>query len=199
MMGIGSDTESRKIQAALLEEKYPQIKGLLREEELLLSVSERRPLRVTGLFCMGIGVVVAQQMFLFFLSTAPMWALAVLVFFALCIWVGLWLAIFIQKESVFVTDSRIVHWKVNRAGQLAKTPMTIPLAEVAGVHLYRNSILMGGRNNSGGEILVKKKDSRSYLFPSLKDSAGLSEILMAEVTACKINQAVDTTSQAEHL
>jgi hypothetical protein len=180
-----SDTDSREIQTALLERRYPKVKELLCDKEVLLSVSERRPLCFTGLFCIIIGIILAVQVSAFFLLSHPQWAIPGLVVSVSCIWAGVRLAVLIKNECVFITDNRIVHWRVDLLGRSTGRPLSIFLSEIAGVHLFRDTLMfqrfLNKDGNSKGDILIKKKNGGTYLVPSLKDGVGLSEILMTEL------------------
>ena len=185
-----NDVRSREIQAAVLKRRYPKVEALLlNSDEVLLSVSERKPLRMTGFFYIVIGVIVAVQISVHFLLSHPHWSVPLLVASVICMWAGVWLIFFTKNECVFVTDRRLVHLKVDLVGRSARIPLSIDLSDISEVHLYRNSLMLGGRNNTSGDILVKKKVGGTYLVPSLMDSVGVSEILMTELSFFRAKKA----------
>jgi hypothetical protein len=187
------NTGSKGIHTALLERRYPKVKELLCDKEVLLSVSERKPLCITGLFCITIGIIFAVQLSAFFLLSYPQWSIPGLLVSVACVWAGVRLAFLIKNECVFITDNRIVHWRVDMLGRLAGTPLSISLSEITGVRLLRDTLMfqrfLNKDGNSNGDILIRKKNGGTYLVPSLKDGAGLSEILMAELPLYRIKRA----------
>ena len=180
MIKLG-DAESREIQAALLERRFPKVKAQLHDDEVLLFASERKPSRVTGFFCAAIGVFVAVQVSAHYIFLHPQWAIPVLAMSIACIWTGVWLALLVGNGFVFITDNRFVYWKTNFVGCHTREPLSVEYSEIAGIHLFRSSLAFGGKNNAAGDILIKKKKGGSYLVPSLKDSVGMSEVFMAEL------------------
>ena len=185
MPGLSKD-ESRAIQSGVIERKHPNLKNHLYEGEVLLAFSERKPKRITGIFCIFIGVFSAAQMVVFFLLSNPLWALLALFFAVVVIWFGVWIAFFIGNEYVFVSSNRIAHQRVNYLGKRKKDPFSIPMSEVSGVHFFRGTVLFSAITRSeGGDILVKKISGGTYLVPSLKDSVSLSEVLIGEIALSK--------------
>ena len=177
-----SDAESKKVQMALLERRYPQIKGLLEPGEILLSASKRQPLRITGILCILISIVGLEQLLRHCVPSHSVWFVLGVVACAASGWEGVRLAYWIGKEYVFVIDRRVAYWKINFAGKLTRAPHSIPLSEITGVHLYKNGTMFGGHNRSTGDILIKKV-SGHVLLPSFRESVGLCEILMEELAS----------------
>ena len=197
MMEKQDDVSSREIQMALLLRRYPKLREMLHENETLLAASERRPLRVTGLFCVVIGTIFAVQIAGYYLLSGPLWVLPVLVICVTCVWAGVWMAFLTKNEYVFVTDDRIVHWKVNIIGRRSNKVYTVLLSEIDGVRLYRSALMwqkfLGKAGESGGDILVKKKSGGTYLVPSLREGVDVSESLMAEVARFRARKGVGKT------
>ena len=191
MVEFQNDADSRAIQADLLGRRYPQVRELLSNNEELLSVSQRKPMRVTGVFCIMIGAIFAVQVSAFTLFSHPGWTMTAILASLALIWTGIWLAFLIKNEYVFVTDVRIVHWRVNLLGRSAKTPLSILLSDIDGVHLYRDTLMFRSFNkNTNGDILVRKKTGKTYLIPTLKESVNISETIIDEVRIYKARSRV---------
>ena len=172
---------SRKIQADLLKRQYPQVEELLYSDELLISVTNRKPLFISGLFCVIIGILFSVQASFYLLATHHYWGIPIVLFSIVIIWVGFRLVFFIRKEIVFVTNQRIAHIKVDFSGRGFQVPFSIPLSEIAKVHLYRDTILFRSFKSQYGDIIVKRKNGSSYLVPTLMDSVLVFEIITAEL------------------
>ena len=179
---IGMDeAQSRALHTRLLGNQYPHIKEQLNKGETLLAVSDRKPLRITGSFCIIVGIFFAADIIMFFTSSYLQWILPGLLLCAVSIWAGVRLAILISKEYVFVTDSRISYQKVNLLGRLAKAPLSIPLSEISTVRQFGNTSVSKTNSMNGGDILIKKKGGGTHLIPKLKDSRTISEIVVSEL------------------
>ena len=185
-----SESESRALQANLLERKHPQVKKHICGDEVWLAFSKRKPQRAAGLFCILIGGLGSVQVSIYFLFSNPQWAILVLLFALMLTWTGVWLVVFIKKEYVFVTSSRIAHQRINYFGRLKKILFSISLSEISGIRLYRNTIMFRAFTRSeGGDILIKKNNNKTYLVPWLEDSVSISEILMTEVSFLRMQKA----------
>ena len=175
-----SDIESRAIQARLLERRFPQIKRILNNGEVLVAVAKRKPLYISGMFTILTGIFFIVQISAYFLVTNPQWSILALLFSILLTWAGVWLAILIRNENVLITDNRVVHLRVNFFGKLRNKPYSILLSEINSVHFYKKMSLFRSPGHMVGDILIKKK-SKTYLIPTMYDSQELSEILMIEI------------------
>jgi hypothetical protein len=181
-VGVELDAlDSRAIQANLLLRQYPRLKEQLCGGEVMLAISQRKPMRITGLFCILIGIVAAVQTLEFFLFQHPWWGAAALPFFVAVVWAGVWLAFLMGREYVFVTDSRIVHQRLDLLGRRKSSVVSILFSEIEGVNLYRSSILFRTFDNMDGDLLIRRKNGSSYIVMALQDSVNLSEILIAEL------------------
>jgi len=187
-----SETESKEIQTRSLEHKYPQIKKLINEDEALLAVSKRKPLYVPGLFCVFIGLIFLWQISEYWLISNPLWAIPAFLLSLMLIWLGVWFSVLVNKECVFVTDSRVARQRVNILGRSTKRLFSIPLSEITSVHLFKKTFVRLS-NNGIGDILIKS-GFRSYLLPTTYEGSILSETLILELQRNKAHQTVTTTS-----
>ena len=184
-----NDFDSRAIQANLLGRRFPQAKGYLCDDEILLAVSKRKLMSVSGLFCILVGTVFGVQIPLYYLMVNPIWAASGLVFSIVVIWTGIWLTFFRKREHIFVTNRRIVHQKVDLLGRLAKHVLSIPISEISGFQVYKETVAFRSPSNVIGDILIKKKDGGTYLIPALEDSLCVSEALMTELPYHRAKQS----------
>ena len=178
------ETKSREIRAGLLERQFPHVKALLQDGEVLRAVAKRKAHYIPGAFCILIGALFAVQLVMFYLSTDPLLAIILLLLFSALIWVGVLLAVFIKKEYVFVTDSRISHHRINLLGQLNECPLSIPFSEINGIRMYKKKIMTRQSEKGTGDVLIKMH-KKTYMVPTLTDGAGLTEILIAELKRSK--------------
>jgi hypothetical protein len=181
---------SREVQSGLLGRKYPHIREKLEKDEILLVVSTRNPQLVSGLLCFALGafmLLYTPSLFVF----DTLLTLILLLTVAAFIWTGIRLTKLVKREYMFVTNSRVVHQKTDLLGRVTVRSITIPLAEISRLHLYRSAIMLRGFNSTNGDLAIKKKNGKSHLIPSLTNSEDVAEILKEELQRYRKHAATD--------
>lgn len=171
---------SRTVQAGVLGRTYPNVKKQLNSGELLLAVSGRKTPYFTGAFCIFIGAIMVWQSVTYLMSLSPLIAIPVLLLCLALVWAGVRLVVFVRREYVFLTDSRIAYQKVDLFCRIDREPLSIPLPDIGAAHLQRRSAVVLPKKTTAGDIIIKK-NGRTYLFPTIKDGVDFSEVLMAEL------------------
>ena len=171
---------SRQVQAKLLEKEFQYVKEQLNDGETLLAVAIRKPLYFTGGSLIFIGLIVAWQMLAYFLMSEPLWTILTVLFSLAAIWVGIRLALFANKEYVFLTNKRVAHQRLNVFFKMEDSPYSIQLTDVVSVRLFKKMSRMSTKARMVGDIAIKKIRGH-YQIPTLKDAVTISELLIAEL------------------
>lgn len=162
----------RDIEHGILKRKFPNAARRLRENEIFLAGSFRKPPMIFGCSIAFLAVFLLAEGISFLLRGELLLGILCEMAGAALVPAGYYVLFVIKKEYVYVTNQRIVHVKMSWSQKKEKEEKEILLTQVQSTRLLRD--VAWSKDSTSGQISLKiEKRKSSVLLPNLEEATAV--------------------------
>lgn len=167
---------SRNAYAAMLLRQYPWLRGRLREAEVPVAISWRKPETLFGISLLFIGAFTAADMLLHLGAFGSVWVGLLLAAAGLALaYGGVWALFFAGRAYVLVTSERVIYQKAGPLGRGGKS-VAMARAEIRRARLLKSTVMYRILREDGG-IALTTRDGHTLFIPSVRDGEAILDAL----------------------
>ena len=173
---LPTHTESGHYYSQMLLRQHPWLSSILKESELPVALSYRKPEKPLGFALLFIGCFVVLEALLHPVAFGGMFPRLILIFIgAIMIYTAFWALHLVTRSYVLVTTERLIYQKASFLRKPGKM-IILPRYDIQQVRFLKGTVMYYAKR-SDGDILVITRNRKSILISGVRDAENILESL----------------------